>query len=205
MATSKPLMLMLFIAGCSTTGIPAPNTTLPPDGFSLHDLSGHAVDLAAIASSHRATVLVWWGSTCPCVARYHQRVVALRGEFPSSDVAMLSVASNVDDDHAVLQQAQAAGRIPLPLMHDPDGALAKHFGVQTTPTAVLLDSTGTVRYLGWIDNERRPGAPDRIAFLQDALAALLTNRSLPRSSSRVYGCRITQRSFLSAGYSGCSD
>ncbi|TNF24862.1 MAG: redoxin domain-containing protein [Deltaproteobacteria bacterium] len=180
--------LALLLGACGAMGGAG---RLTADDGALLTPAGEPVALADTWRAHDATVLVFWGSTCPCVKRYEGRVAALRERYHDGRVAFRYVASNADDDLAALTAARAAGREVLPLVKDPAGVLARTLGVISTPTAVLVDRAGAVRFRGWIDNERVPGDPDREPWLEEAVDTLLAGGS-PRAATPVWGCTITR-------------
>jgi hypothetical protein len=148
-------------------------------------------DLDAITASHSATVLIWWSAQCPCVRRYHDRIEALAARWPASEVAVITVSSNAGEDpNAVIREAERRGST-RPMLIDTDGELARMYEARSTPAAVVLDRIGEPVFLGWIDNERLPGARNREAYVEDAVDALLSNGEGP-DSSPMYGCAITQ-------------
>lgn len=150
------------------------------------------VTLTSLTPHHTATVLVWWSSSCPCVARYAARVADLAQRFATQDVGVYLIASNADEDEASLAHPAPA----LPLFRDPGGTLARALDVISTPTIVVLDRAGTVRYRGWLDNEHAPGDPDREPWLDTALTELLAG-STASWEKPFWGCMIT-RSLSSA-------
>jgi peroxiredoxin len=156
------------------------------------NLNGEAEDLEHLVRSHKATVLIWWATQCPCVARYEKRMEALMQNYASSGVAVLAIASNADDDMERIKRVSKARGFNLPLVLDKNAKLAEHLGVRTTPTGVILDSQASVRYKGWIDNERHPNEPGRIAYLENALDELLGSGVTTTDRSPIFGCLITK-------------
>lgn len=195
-------LLGLLLSACATT------PRAPAPGAALSTLSGEPVELAALASSREATVLVFWASDCPCVRRYEARMEAIAARHPA--VQVLAVASNAGDGREHVRRVAKERGLLLPLLMDEGGALARTLAVRSTPTVVVLDRAGRLVFRGWIDNEREPGESGRVAYLDDALDAMLSGRPFA-SRSPVYGCPIT-RSLLDpvpeccrAASSGVSD
>src|SRR5207248_1649329 len=61
--------------------------------------------------------------------------------------------------------------------------------VKATPTAVLLDGAGVVRYHGQIDDNPEPVAVQR-QYLREALDAVLSGREVPVAATLALGCAI---------------
>jgi hypothetical protein len=177
----------LLSACTSVNGTNRPGL-LPP----LAGAGGELVPMATLSSSQEATVLVWWSTSCPCVRRYEGRIADVAARYPAERVLVRAVSSNADDDAAEVARVAAERGFSVPVLQDPGGRLAQALGVKTTPTVVVLDRTGAVRYRGWIDNERLPGEPDRSAWLDDALAGLLAGRTDFETRSPTWGCPITR-------------
>ncbi len=189
-------VLALGLSACATphgAGSPLETPTLRAPG-------GTPADLGALVRAHRATVLVWWGSTCPCVKRYRARIADLQARYQPRGVAFVAIASNADDDLDTLATATSAGDLPLPALHDPGAELAQRLGVVSTPSVVVLGPNGEVTFHGWVDNERPPGQSEREAWLEDHLEATLAGGARPRRTP-TWGCIIT-RSLKTAGSCG---
>lgn len=156
---------------------------------------GDAVPLREIWRGHRATVLIFWSASCPCVRRYQDRVETLLEQYQAKGSAVFGVSSNADETFAEVKRVASARGLRLPIVRDEDGRLAQTLGVRSTPTVVLLDERGRVRFVGWLDNERTPGEPDREPWLELALQGVLENRSDFATRSPVFGCTIARRLF----------
>lgn len=183
---------VLLSLGC----VRAPTTSvrLSPDlqaAQGLTDLDGRPVDLPALVAAKDATVLSFFSTTCPCVLRYQARTEALGAQDPAR-VQVLYMSSNANEDAAGLRAAVLERGLRLPLVVDWKGTLAQALGARSTPTAVLLDRSGAVRFVGWQDNERLPGEPDREPYLERAIAGVLSGAADFAVSSPTYGCLITK-------------
>jgi hypothetical protein len=86
----------------------------------------------------------------------------------------------------------------FPVLIDPGQLLVRRTGATTTPEAIVITSTGSVRYQGRIDNRiarlgvNRPQATE--LDLRDALDALLAGRSIVNPRTTAYGCLIARTS-----------
>lgn len=202
MATSRFRLLLAAAAAaglaCATPGASAPGA----EPLTLTAADGSTSQLDQLRRGHEATVLVFWTATCPCVRRYQERVDALLDAHPASRVRVFGVASNAGESYAdVLKEAKARG-VRIPILRDDGGRVARALGVQSTPTVVLFDASGAVRFLGWLDNERLPGDPEREAWLERAIQGVLDGGSDFAARSPTYGCTLT-RSLFSSEKSPC--
>lgn len=177
---------LLFLSACVTPARRADVVRSP----ALVDLDGNRWDLDEVVARHQATLLVFWATGCPCVARYQRRIDELSRFHP--EVAVVAVSSNADDDLATLRTLYPARSPLVPLAIDPGGRLADGVGAKSTPTAVVVDREGRIRYVGWIDNERQPGTEGRKPFVEEALSAVLEGREPALRNGPSWGCRITR-------------
>jgi peroxiredoxin len=160
------------------------------------------VSLAELARERDATVLVFWSGSCPCVRRYQARVDALLDRYPAGRVRVIGVSSNAGESLADVQRVARERGVRIPIYRDEDGEVARALGVKSTPTIVVLDRRGDVRFRGWLDNEREPGTPDREPWLERAIDALLAGRSDFQARTPTWGCVIT-RSLFGPPAGGC--
>lgn len=179
-------IVVLLVSGCAT----APERAASVEAPRVFDLEGAPFPLERTIESHRATVLVFWATGCPCVARYQKRIDALASFHP--EVAVVAISSNVDDDLATLREIYPSRSPKVPIAVDVGGTLADRVGARSTPTAVVVDSRGAIRYVGWIDNERLPGTEGRKAWVEEALRAVLEGDEGASSTGPMWGCRITR-------------
>ena len=186
------VLLASVVAGCASQQVAKRGQA---DEVTLLTGEGNAVPLRELWRGHRATVLIFWSANCPCVRRYQDRVETLLERYQAKGVAVFGVSSNADETFAEVKRAASARGIRLPIVRDEGGLLAQASGVRSTPTVVLLDERGRARFVGWFDNERTPGEPDREPWLELALQGVLENRSDFATRSPVYGCTIARRLF----------
>ena len=188
MAFSRSLALWITVLG----GCAVPSASIHEGPLSVESSAGQHVTLDELRAHREATVLVFWSATCPCVRRYQGRVDALLDTYPQERVRILAVSSNAGESFAdVLEVAKERG-VRVPLYRDEGGRLARALGARSTPTVVVLDSAGDIRFLGWIDNERLPGEPGREPWLDNAIQGVLAGNTAIKARSPVYGCPITR-------------
>ena len=149
-------------------------------------------------------MLVFWSGTCPCVRRYQQRVDALLDAYPAERVRVIGVSSNAGETHADALRVAKERQVRIPIYRDEGGFVARAVGAGSTPTVAVLDRSGAVRYLGWVDNERLPGDAGREPWLDRALQGVLDGKTRFSAKSPVYGCTITRTLFDAAASSCCS-
>jgi peroxiredoxin len=194
------VLLASVVAGCASQKVAKRGQA---DEVTLLTGGGNAVPLREIWRGHRATVLIFWSANCPCVRRYQDRVETLLGQYQAKGVAIFGVSSNADETFAEVKRVASARDIRLPIVRDEDGLLAQALGARSTPTVVMLDERGQTRFVGWLDNERTPGEPDREPWLELALQGVLENRSGFATRTPVFGCTIARRLFGATQVHSC--
>ncbi len=203
MAISRShLLLAVALTGCAAGR--APGAVPTGASLALAAPDGTTSTLDGLLRGHDATVLVFWSASCPCVRRYQDRVDALLDAYPGTRVRVVGVSSNAGEPFQEALRVARERRVRIPLVRDEGGRLAEALGVHTTPTVVVLDSSGSVRYLGWLDNERLPGEAGREAWLDRALRGVLDGKSPFAARSPTFGCTITRTLFHPEQSSCCS-
>lgn len=202
MAISRShLLLSVALAGCAAARAPG---AARAGALPLAAPDGTTSTLDDLRRGHDATVLVFWSASCPCVRRYQGRVDALLDAYPGTRVRVVGVSSNAGESFQGVLRVARERQVRIPLVRDEGGRLAEALGVHSTPTVVVLDASGSVRYLGWLDNERLPGDPGREAWLDRALRGVLDGKTPFAARSPTFGCLITRSLFHPEQSSCCS-
>lgn len=205
MAISRMLVLLAVTlggVGCATARATARSSAGGSVPLPLAAADGSTSTLDDLRRGHDATVLVFWSGTCPCVRRYQERVDAVLDAYPATRVRVLGVSSNAGEPFADALRVARERQVRIPIFRDEGGRVAAALGVHSTPTVVVLDASGAVRFLGWVDNEKLPGDPGREAWLDRALQGVLEGKGAFAARSPTYGCTIT-RSLFRAEQSPC--
>lgn len=134
--TRRTLFVLLTLAACS----PAPKQDrLDP---SLRD--------------SKALVLVFSATDCPLSKIYLPKLLRMERGYRERGIRFAPLYSNFAD---------TPGQPGLPVIHDADGLLAKHFDAKRTPEVFVLDPA--VRYRGAIEFAPKP-KPSEVTFHRDA-------------------------------------
>jgi hypothetical protein len=159
------------------------------------DLAGKAHSSAEIAA-HRATVFVFASAQCPISNLYMPRVQTLADAYAARGVEVFLVYSDVQESAAEIAGNVKAHGMTLTAIKDNGAALADRLGATYTPQAVVVDSSGAIRYRGRIDDN---AVATRVATrdLNEALDAVLTGQAVAHPTVRAFGC-VIRRAHLSA-------
>ena len=198
MAISRPFVVVLL----ASLALPLATAEAEDPPLSVVSADGRRVTLEELRGGRDATVLVFWSAGCPCVRRYQERVDALLETYPKDRVQVVALVSNAGETLAEGLKTAVERGVRVPIYRDEGGRVARAMGARSTPTVVVLDKKGDVRFLGWLDNERLPGVEGREPWLDIALTGVLAGRNDFKKKTPTYGCIIT-RSLSEAQTSPC--
>lgn len=160
----------------------------PAPDFRLPDLDGHMHALRDYRG--RVAVINFWSAECPHAARADTLLVTYAKAW-GPRVAMLSIASNLNETSVQIAQEAAQRELPLVLL-DRGGVVADLFVALTTPHLFVIDEGGILRYRGAIDDVTfRQRTPTR-NYLYDAVEAVLAGARPQPAETPAYGCAIVR-------------
>jgi peroxiredoxin len=155
--------------------------------FSLKDLGGNTVSYSSLKGP--VTVVVFISAVCPVSNSYNGRMNALYQDYTPKGVHFVFINSNVNESPAeVAAHAKSVGFL-FPVYKDIDNKAADLFGAMATPESYVIDSSGTVRYHGYIDDSRFQPHVTRHG-LRDALDQVLAGKEVAVPRTKAFGCSI---------------
>ncbi len=186
----KSLCVILAIV-CVSTVLGGGETLNTVNSFTVREIDRAPTQIQV--SDSRVTVVVFVSAVCPMSADYSGRLTKLDKEYSHRRVRMILVNSNDNEPDMQVNEQRKLGGLTLPVYRDSSGRLAALLQAYSTPTAVVLDQGGALRYWGSIDDTR---SPERVTkpYLQLAIDAVLTGRTVDRPRTRVMGCSIKRAS-----------
>ena len=146
---------------------PWPAQKTPPLLAGL-DASGKQVLLKDLRG--QALVINFWASWCEPCREEMPSLVQLAGS-QSGKLRVLAV--NFKESPATVSQFVAATGLAIPTLSDPDGALARAWGIRVFPSTVLVGADGKVRSVvrGALDWQGEAAARLIAPLLPDAAAS----------------------------------
>ena len=106
--------------------------------FSAVTMKGRAVDQNIWKD--KPVLLHFWATWCP-ICKLEQGMINSLGK----DYRVITVAMNSGGDDAI-EQYLVENELDFPVIVDPDGDLAKRFGVTGVPTGFVIDTAGQIRF-----------------------------------------------------------
>ena len=157
------------------------------------DIDGRAITPFTPAGT--AHVLFFVASDCPVSNSYAPEIQRVCKAYESRGVSCSLAYEDVTiDGSAVRRHMDAFAYKGLPATIDASRALATRAKVTVTPSAVVIDSRGQLRYRGRIDNLYASlGKPRQHVTehdLTNALDAVVAGKPVARAETEAIGCFI---------------
>lgn len=157
----------------------------------MHDLKPDEKEADADISLARFkgkknVVLFFMSEKCSVTWRYEKRVGQMLKDYAKKDVVFLGVRSSANDTPESIRKFAEAKNFAMPVLDDVANRMADYYKVQVTPTFVVIDKKGVMRYFGSFDDS--PEEPEvKSRFLPDAVQAVLANRVVSTKETEPFG------------------
>ena len=169
----------------------APNAVPDVSDIVLTQEGGRALNLQSLMRGRRFTAVVFFSATCPCFAAHRARLAALVHELAPRDVGFVIVDSERRPRGA--PSPGAVSDTDVPILRDDQGKLARRLGAQYATETFVFDASGSLRYRGGIDDDRKRLSQTPRALLRDALLGLLARNAPPFTTAKTLGCVLRLR------------
>ncbi len=156
-------------------------------GFTLADLDGNNVEWSTVKGD--LTVIMFIATKCPISNDYNERMNAVYKDYASKGVKFVGVNSNFSEPADEVREHARQNKFEFAVYKDPNNVVADRFAAQVTPEVFVVDSAGTIRYHGYIDDSRNPSRIQKQG-LRTALDALLGGRDVETKQTKAFGCTI---------------
>jgi hypothetical protein len=165
----------------------------------IRDVDGNVRSPLAVLG--QAAVLFFIATDCPISNFYAQEIQGICKDYGTRGVSCSLIYEDVQADAGAVRKHlgdfQYRG---FAAFVDGDRKVASKLNATVTPTAVVLDRAGKVRYRGRINNFYADlGKPRRQATvhdLRDALDAVLAGKTVAVPETRAVGCYIVDPQVL---------
>lgn len=164
---------------------------LAPD-FVVKDQKGVEHILKDYQKQNKTVVLEWTNSNCPYVVDHYERktMVSTYEALKGQNVVWLAVNSTHYNKPEDSKAWQSKWGFEFATLQDPAGVVGKKYNARTTPHMIVIDSKGTVRYDGAIDDDPSDSKKQKLNYVAQAVSEL--NRGAPVSvaTTKPYGCSV---------------
>jgi peroxiredoxin len=161
------------------------------DSFQLPDILGTI--RSSYQFSGKTIVLVFWAFKCPVSLAYNNRMEEFQKKYAGQEILIFGVASSVNETPAEIKANIDNLKISVPFLLDAEGNLAEKLEVTHTPEIFILDGAMNLRYKGAWDNNKMVQEKGRIAYVEDAVDAIIAGRAIGIPETKPVGCRIRRR------------
>ena len=171
----------------------------------LRDVRGGVVK--PFGAGAQASVAFFVATDCPVSNAYAPEIQRVCRDYSARGVACSLIYEDIDSTpHSAKLLQQVRGHLDdfkysaIPAALDEDRTAASAVKASITPTAVVVDRRGDIRYRGRIDNLYAALGKTRQQItrhdLRDALDAVLAGRPVPHPDTEPIGCFITDPALL---------
>ncbi len=130
--------------------------------FSMKTVSGDSFDLLSNSEDSGPTMLIFWATWCPACKEEIPHVKEIKEKFSKKGLRVLAVNVGVNDSQARVQKFKAKYKMNYPVSFDKGSKITKEYGVMGTPTVMMIDKNGVVKY-------KSPALPDNLEKHFDSL------------------------------------
>ena len=191
------VILLADVRLAATAPGPAPGQPAP--GFSGTDAGGRAVSLADYRGS--IVVLEWTNHDCPFVRRHYDtgNMQTLQKQATKDGVVWLTIVSSAAGEQGYVTGKEAdaltvsRSAAPTAVVLDPSGEIGRAYGAKTTPHMFVIDTAGTLVYMGAIDDQPRNFGADPARannYVRAALTAVKSGQPVAIAVTQPYGCAV---------------
>jgi peroxiredoxin len=165
--------------------------------FKLKNVDGKMVALSDYKKS-KGVIVIFDCNTCPYSKAYNERIIALNKKYSPQGFPVVTINANdpmLSEGDSFDEMVDLAKRknYDFPYLVDESQNVAKSFGATNTPHVfVLKNGNGTfkVAYIGAIDDNPRDGSAATKKYVEEAVEALINNKSVSTPKTRALGCGI---------------
>ncbi len=160
------------------------------DDFNITDLEGRSVSYSSLKGE--VTVVLFIATQCPISNGYNERMKAVYKDYSAKGVKFVFINSNSTEPAAEVAEHAKKNGFAFPVFKDANNVVADRFNAQVTPEAFVMDSSGTIRYRGYIDDSLNATRVQKQG-LRTALDAVLAKQAVPSAETKAFGCTIKRR------------
>jgi peroxiredoxin len=158
----------------------------PVSDFTLRDMNGRSLNYRALRG--KVTVVMFFSTRCPISNAFNFRRNTVYRDFRNR-VKFVVVDSNSNES---LEEVRAYARevgFDFPVYMDVNNQASDRFGVLATTDTFVMNSSGVIKYHGYIEDALNPKRTTKQG-LRLAIEAVLEGKPVAMAESRARGCAI---------------
>ncbi|MDQ2752019.1 MAG: TlpA family protein disulfide reductase, partial [Bacteroidota bacterium] len=141
----------------------------------------------------------------PTAQAYEDRIIKLTSDYTNKGVAVVAIMPNdpksinldelgytdLSDSYEEMKIRAKEKDFNFPYLYDGETEAASHlYGPIATPHIFIFDKERKLRYSGRIDDVEKPTKTPRSLDARNAIEAILNNKDVPVTTTKVFGCSI---------------
>jgi cytochrome c biogenesis protein CcmG, thiol:disulfide interchange protein DsbE len=138
------LVALLLYQGVTAAVVQSIEVGEPIPEFGLRTLSGEVVSRASLDG--RPLLLVFWNTWNPPSRRVLPLINRLSRKFAQHGLTVLAITTGARDSESKTRTYWSRHHYPFPAGYDRYLDIGEAFGIDQTPTVLLVDAWGVVRY-----------------------------------------------------------
>jgi hypothetical protein len=168
--------------------------TLPLADATMPNVTGAATSFAE-QMGDQGLAVIFWSNTCPWVAKYEDRVLALAEEYEQAGIGFVIVNANDPGEYPeegteAIRAHATASNYPFPYLVDEGSRAALAFGASRTPQVFLFDAGNTLVYEGTVDDSPSDASQVTEEYFRDAMNQLIAGTAISVQKTKAFGCTI---------------
>ena len=176
-----------------------PQIGQPAPEFTATDSKGHSQTLSEYRG--KTVVLEWTNADCPYTRKHYTsgNMQGIQALAQKNGVIWLTVISSAPGKQGYVNGpaadalTQSRGAVPTAVLLDSSGTVGRLYGAKTTPHMFVIDKNGALQYMGGIDSIATADVSDIAQaepYLKDAMLEVVQGKPVAHAVTRPYGCSI---------------
>ena len=186
------LLLLVASALAARVGEAAPD-------FTATDSNGKSHHLADYKGKY--VVLEWHNQGCPYTRKHYEsgNMQRLQKEWTSKGIVWFTVISSAPGTQGYVTATEEndyvkrMNAVPTAVLLDSNGTVGHLYAAKTTPHMYIIDPKGTLIYNGAIDDHPTSDPadiPNSKNYVSTALDQVLSGKPVTDAATRPYGCSV---------------
>jgi peroxiredoxin len=193
------IALTAVMVGTLSSATAAPQIGQAAPDFTAVDSKGNSLQLSQYRG--KTVVLEWTNADCPYTRKHYTsgNMQSAQKLAQKDGIVWLTIVSSAPGKQGFVngpaadQLTQSRGASPTAVLLDPSGTVARLYDAKTTPHMFVIDKNGAVQYMGGIDSLATTDPKDIARaepYLKEAMLAVAEGKPAPNAVTKPYGCSI---------------
>src|ERR1035437_1663857 len=166
-------------------------------GFKLKNVDNKMVSLSDYKDA-KGYIVIFTCNHCPYAKAYENRIIGLNHKYASKGYPVIAINPNdpklePQDSFEGMQQRAKEKGFTFPYMFDEGQKIYPQYGAVRTPHVFVLqkeNGKNIIRYIGAIDDNYSDANDVNHRYVEDAVDALLSGKTIAVATTVAIGCSI---------------